>query len=231
MTGSVSPSHCQIICVEQHVLNGQTAVFPMAVRTDAAAWSSLSWCFVLLLYVWICVHETSCVDGLKLAYTSAELRDIGYASRTEITSDFQLSHNIPPAIARSRGSTWIVVGPGRRRRRQGERRQKWGCRAGLLVRLRKQPLRPALPSLFLSNTRSIVHIADEFELMMAGNDYTRECCVAIITETWLHLLILDTAAELMRLTMHRFDRTGSSRPEGEDYAFTCIKVGIQTAVL
>ena len=141
-------------------------VMAMAERTDAAARSTLP-------------------QGLT--YTSAEWMNIGFACQIDITPDFQQPHNIPPDIARPPCSAWTAVGPGRRRRRRRERKQKRGCRAGLLVRLRKQPVRPALPSIFWRNARSMVNKTDELELLMAENRHSRDCCVTIITETWLHL--------------------------------------------
>ena len=135
-------------------------VMAMAERTDAAARSSLPQCFT---------------------YTSAEWMNIGFACQIDITPDFQQPHNIPPDIARPPCPAWTVVGPGRRRRRRRERRQKRGCRAGRLVRLRKQPVRPPLPSIFWSNARSMVNKTDELELLMAENRHTRDCCVTIIT--------------------------------------------------
>ena len=49
--------------------------------------------------------------------------------------------------------------------------KKRGCRAGLLARLRKQPLKPLIPSIFLTNARSIVHKIDELELHPAANSF------------------------------------------------------------
>ncbi|KAK1893548.1 Protein translocase subunit SecA 1 [Dissostichus eleginoides] len=96
---------------------------------------------------------------------------------------------IPDEVARSPGSPWIVVGTGRRRRRRRERKQKRGCRSGLLLRLRKQPHKPPLPSIYLTNARSIVHKTDDLELQLSGTSYVGECCVLIITETWLHPML------------------------------------------
>ncbi|XP_029968921.1 uncharacterized protein C12orf56 homolog isoform X3 [Salarias fasciatus] len=58
-----------------------------------------------------------------------------------VSSNFPRTLNIPDWIARPAGSPWIVVGSGRR------------CRAGLMARLKKQPFKPSVPSLFLSNAR------------------------------------------------------------------------------
>lgn len=125
-------------------------------------------------------------------YTLQDLVDIGDRYKVLILSDFHHTYNIPVQVARLPCSPWIVVGSGWCRRRQRERKQKWGCRSGLLLRIRKPPL----PSLYLSNTRSVVHKTDDLELQPAGNCYVRNYCVLIITETWLHPRIPDTSVQL-----------------------------------
>ncbi len=95
------------------------------------------------------------VASVKHNYSHQDLLDIGFQHKITVTHDFYRTHNIPKDIARPPGSPWIVVGPGRRRRRRRERKQKQGSRAGLLARLRKQPHKPPLPSMFLTNARSI----------------------------------------------------------------------------
>ena len=76
-------------------------------------------------------------------------------------------------------------------------------RLGLDARLCKQPHRPALPSLFLSNVKSITHKMDELELQMATTSFVQNCSVIFITETWLHSLIPDAAVKLAGHTLHR----------------------------
>ncbi|XP_053532800.1 multivesicular body subunit 12Ba isoform X1 [Ictalurus punctatus] len=80
-----------------------------------------------------------------------------------------------------------------------------------------KPHKPPLPSLFLSNARSLVNKIDNLELQLAGNRYVRDCCVLIITETWLHPRIPDASMQLAGRTMLRWDRTedsGKSRGGG-----------------
>ena len=111
---------------------------------------------------------------------------------------------------RQSGSPWIVVGSRRRHRRRRERKQKRGRRSGVLLRLRKQPHKPPLPSLYLSNARSLVHKTDYLDLQLAGNRYVCDCCVLIITETWLHPDIPDASVQLAGRTLLRWDRTKDS---------------------
>ena len=86
-----------------------------------------------------------------------------------------------------------------------------------MLRLRKQPHKPPLPSLYLSNAGSLVLKMDDLEPQLAGNRYVRDCCVLIITETWLHLDIPDASVQLAGCTLLRWDRTkdfGKSRGGG-----------------
>lgn len=86
-----------------------------------------------------------------------------------------------------------------------------------MLRLRKQPHEQALPSLYLSNARSLVLKMDDLELLLPGNRYARDCCVMIITKTWLHSDIPDASMQLAGPTLLRGDRTkhsGKSRGGG-----------------
>lgn len=92
-------------------------------------------------------------------------------------------------------------------RRHRERRQKRGCCAGALARVRKQQFKPLLPSIFLTNARSIVHKIDDLELLLETNYSVRNCCV---TKTWLNDRIPDATVQLAGRTTHHFDRKADS---------------------
>lgn len=51
---------------------------------------------------------------------------------------------------------------------------------------------------------------DELELCIATNNYIRNCCVMIITETWLNPLIPDAAVQLAGRTSYRQNRDKNS---------------------
>ena len=123
-------------------------------------------------------------------YSCANLISIGFRSSVPVTDYFQQANNIPPGIWRTPGSPWIVVGSHRQRRWRRDRKQKRGCQAGLLMR---NPHKPPLPSVFLANVRSIVHKMDDLELRIANNNFARDRCVLILTETWIHPPIPDNA--------------------------------------
>ena len=64
--------------------------------------------------------------------------------------------------------------------------RKRGKRAGLRLRLRKQPLsRTPLPSIILSNARSLRNKVDELQANVRFQHEFRDACLLAITETWL----------------------------------------------
>ncbi len=76
-----------------------------------------------------------------------------------------------------------------------ERKQKRGCWAGLLARLKRQLHKLQLPSIFLPNDRFFA----DLELQMTANKSIRDCCVLLLMETWLHPLMTNAALPLARL--------------------------------
>ncbi len=125
-----------------------------------------------------------------------------------------MATNYPTPFAQYPGGnsqdTWLVVGPTSRRRRQRHRKQKRGCRAGLLARLARQPHKPPIPSIFLTNAQSIVHKIDEPQLLLASNNTIQDCRVIIISESWLHPLIPDAAVQLPGRSLHCHYRNADS---------------------
>ena len=110
-----------------------------------------------------------------------------------ITSDYHWFYNILEDIARTPGAPWVVLPGGKPKRSWKQRKQKRGCRAGPLARLKRRPFKPPLPSLFLSNARSIGNKIDELRLRIAANKCFCDCCVLLITETWLKQSTPDSA--------------------------------------
>lgn len=68
-------------------------------------------------------------------YSCQELINYGLQINGVITQDFHRANNIPMDIARPLGCPWIVVSSVKQWRWRRERKQKRGCRAGLLARL------------------------------------------------------------------------------------------------
>lgn len=177
----------------------------MAACTDVAA-QGFPFLVLCLCFLYLLLHAQTSAT----ADSRQELLDLGFLLKSPVTNDCHLSYNLPDEIARHPGSPWTVVRSSRWRRRRRERKHKRGCRSGLLARLRKNPHNPPLPSMSLTNTRSLTHKMDELELLINGNRYIRDCCVPIISETWLRPLIPDAAVQLAGHTAHRGDRNKDS---------------------
>ncbi len=77
------------------------------------------------------------------------------------------------------------------------------------ARLRANPTSPAIPSLMLSNVRSLENKLDLIKLSRSTQHETRDCCVFVFTETWLNDNIPDSAIQLHGLTCCRADRDSS----------------------
>lgn len=190
-----------------HIISRHGISFEMVACVCAAASSSPVWCFFawfLSLLVAICQAEH--------AYRCQDLIKIGPWCRVAITSN-SWAHNIAEDISHTPGPGWIVFGTERQRRRQRSKDRK----QRRMSRLKRQPHRPPLPNIILSNVRSIVHKMNEMELLLVSNKSVRDCCVLLISETWLHPMIPDTAVQLAGRTLHHLDQSkdsGKSRGGG-----------------
>ncbi len=81
-----------------------------------------------------------------------------------------------------------------------ERGRKCGKRGGIRARLRANPTRPPLPTLMLSNVRSLENKLDLIQLSRSTQHEARDCCVFVFTGTWLNDIIPDSDIQLNRLT-------------------------------
>lgn len=178
----------------------------MAARTVAAALLSSTWMFLYVLFV--CLSCTDCqTEG---PYSQQDLLKIGTLCSDLDFVRQQYREHIQPEISRSAGSPWITIPGSSRKRRRRERRQKRGCRSGVQTRLKKAPHKPTLPSIFLSNARSLINKMDELMLITESHKSVRDCSIMVITESWLHTGIPDEAVALPGRTVHRADRNGES---------------------
>ncbi|KAI4893871.1 hypothetical protein NFI96_021222, partial [Prochilodus magdalenae] len=103
------------------------------------------------------------------------------------------------------------------KRKRCKRRLKRGKRAGVLARLRANADRPPIPSLFLSNVRSLDNKLDLLRLRMSVSDEMRNCAVICLTETWLNDSMPDSAFQLAGRQLFRADRnqlSGKARGGG-----------------
>ncbi len=157
----------------------------------------------------------------KHIYDRRSLLDIGNAYKHQLA---------PAAIEKLRGLCLLLepdletaASPTdatrtRQRRKRCERGRKRGKRGGIRARLRANPTRPALPTLVLSNVRSLENKLDLIQLSRSTQHEAKDCCVFVFTETWLNDNIPDSAIQLNRLTCCRSDRdttlSGKSRGGG-----------------
>lgn len=152
--------------------------------------------------MYLCALLSKTAAHIQFSYDRSQLlyiREHHTVSEADITS-------IPPEIRPSYETLGLVanITPTRRRRRRRERKQRRGKRAGLRARLNANPYKPALPSVFLANSRSAVNKLDEIGVRIMPY------CVSIITETWLNDGISDTVIQLAGLSVYRADRTSDS---------------------
>ena len=198
-----------LVKTKTNTLQRPIDVCKMAAHTVAVARGSPLPVHLVVVLMSLCLLVTLPCHSNPI-YSRHELILIGLKAKMDITSTFTRTHNISSEIARPPGAPWIVIGSGRRRRRRRERRQKRGCRGGLLARLRNRPHRPPLPSIFLANARSLANKMDELQSRITFDNFVRECCLLIVSESWLRPHIPDATVELAGRTIHRHDRTRAS---------------------
>ena len=133
----------------------------------------------MCVYMLFCIGSTFCAEN---NYSRQDLLKLGVCCEQSVSSDFLYSQNLPPDITRCPGSSWITIPVGRRRRRRREMKQKRGCRAGMLARLRRQPHKPPLPRIFLTNARFLANKMDELRLQVATNTTIKDSFILLVTE-------------------------------------------------
>jgi len=86
------------------------------------------------------------------------------------------------------------------------KKRKRGRRGGVKQRLQRRGYRPPLPSIILSNVRSIRNKFDTLTALARFDHDYKSACVICITETWLSPLDTDTSVSLDNFTLFRNDR-------------------------
>ena len=92
----------------------------------------------------------------------------------------------------------------------GHIKRRRGRRGGVRQRLRRRGNKPPLPSMILSNVRSLYSKMDELRLNARYGYEYRESCVMVLTESWLHKDIPDSLIDLQGFSCVRKDRDSSS---------------------
>ncbi|KAI3361639.1 hypothetical protein L3Q82_001999 [Scortum barcoo] len=122
--------------------------------------------------------DTSKSPAAAAEHSRAKLLEIGESAHLRV---FPRLDFIPPEIQRIVEA--FTIPPVAKETEEACINKKRGKRGGLRAKLQANPYRPALPSLFLTNTRSLVNKMDERKLRIVSAKI--DSCVAIVTETWL----------------------------------------------
>ncbi len=190
----------------------------MAARSDAAATPGPK--NGVFMSVSLVSSSSNCLTLLKNQKTNT--RKHIYDRQSLLDIDNVYKHQLSPATTEKLQGLCLLLKPDpetaasptdatrtKRRRRRCERGQKRGKRGGIRARLRANPTSPAIPSLMLSNVRSLENKLDLIKLSRSTQHETRDCCVFVFTETWLNDNIPDSAIQLHGLTCCRADRDSS----------------------
>ncbi len=190
----------------------------MAARLDAAATPGPK--NGVFMSVSLVSSSSNCLTLLKNQKTNT--RKHIYDRQSLLDIDNVYKHQLSPATTEKLQGLCLLLKPDpetaasptdatrtKRRRRRCERGQKRGKRGGIRARLRANPTSPAIPSLMLSNVRSLENKLDLIQLSRSTQHETRDCCVFVFTETWLNDNIPDSAIQLHGLTCCRADRDSS----------------------
>ncbi len=186
----------------------------MAARSDAAATPSPK--NGVFMSVSLVSSSANCLTLFKNQKTNT--RKHIYDRQSLLDIDNVYKHQLSPATTEKLQGLCLLLKPDpetaasptdatrtKRRRRRCERGQKRGKRGGIRARLRANPTSPAIPSLMLSNVRSLEKKLDLIQLSRSTQHETRDCCVFVFTETWLNDNIPDSAIQLHGLTCCRAD--------------------------
>nr|XP_015207514.1 PREDICTED: uncharacterized protein KIAA1644 homolog [Lepisosteus oculatus]XP_015207515.1 PREDICTED: uncharacterized protein KIAA1644 homolog [Lepisosteus oculatus]XP_015207516.1 PREDICTED: uncharacterized protein KIAA1644 homolog [Lepisosteus oculatus]XP_015207517.1 PREDICTED: uncharacterized protein KIAA1644 homolog [Lepisosteus oculatus] len=140
-------------------------------------------------YMFCCHHNNT---AFKYCCNETEFQNVMQINITGSSDGFM--HNTPAALLlHEHGLTCTRV---RRRCKQGETRRMRGGQVGVLARLKANPSRPAIPSIFLANVRLLDNKMDLLRLRYTTQQEMRDRCVFILTETWLHENIHNSSIEL-----------------------------------
>lgn len=158
---------------------------------------SLTWVlFVMFVFVTCFIHTTVSL----IQYDQQTLRDIRSSLGEDYLTNFYSTFRSNVMCLDC--SELLVVNPSRPSRR---RKKKRGCRAGVLVRTRKQYFKPALTTILLANVQSIDNKMDELNARIKFQRDIRNCCVLAFVETWLVPEISDTAVTPRGFNIFRQD--------------------------
>ncbi|KAK0135719.1 hypothetical protein N1851_028396 [Merluccius polli] len=88
--------------------------------------------------------------------------------------------------------------------------RKRGKRGGIRSRVRRRPFRPPLPTIIMSNVRSLRNKMDLLHARCRFERAFRDICIIALSETWLEESVSDSEVSLDNFTIIRSDRTRHS---------------------
>ncbi|XP_076849711.1 uncharacterized protein LOC143497938 [Brachyhypopomus gauderio] len=112
-------------------------------------------------------------------------------------------------------------------RKRCERKRKRGKRAGIRARLKANPSRPAVPSLFLAHVCSLHTELEHIRLQRTTRREFRDCCVLVFVESRLSDDIPDSAVQLAGLTAFRADRSAAPSGKTRDGGGVCVYINTE----
>lgn len=163
----------------------------MAPRTVA----SVCWCALLCLFL---VFNSVYCDPTRITFTMDELLSIRDTTPSDLCPNF-IASSVDLVDLLIKGAVVLGHAVRLRRRRRGKR-------AGALVRFRERGLRSPLPSILLSNVRSLCNKMDELRLLIRTNRDFSLTSVLCFTESWLTEATPDSAAQMTGFQLLRADR-------------------------
>lgn len=121
---------CYFVSSRQVEVGGQTKIGP---RKDTAAQWSFSRCVVVFIYLLLFIYFSSTISLTNRVFSGNDLLKIRVCNKSNVTTEFICSHNIPADIVRAP---------------HGLPLHRWDGTSALL-RLGRQSFRPPLPNLLV----------------------------------------------------------------------------------
>ncbi|KAK1896784.1 Autophagy-related protein 9 [Dissostichus eleginoides] len=181
-----------------------------AARVHREAQCLTSFSKIVLLYLIIlCVFAR--FSWANYSYSRQSLLDINHRC-INIVLDYQFNFGeLPPELVKPPESRGEIHPTGSSRRRRRDRKQRRGKRGGLRAKLRLNPNRPALPSIFLANVRSLANKLDELKIWTLTQRRLMDRSLMFFSETWLSSIVPNGVVDLQGRTVFRADRVAAAR--------------------
>ncbi len=155
-----------------------------------------NWIWIIFIIIWIisdCAVLSIQSNDVGAGHGFTYSRDRLLFFRGSIHCQLNPSILIPPDITLTSGL-----------------RRKRGRRGGVRCRLRRRAFKTPLPSIILSNVRSLKNKLDLLHAKCLMDASFREACVLAVTESWLDESVPDAEVALDGFELLRADRTSNS---------------------